>query len=296
MNSHTKGIFYIIVSAVIFGMMPIAAKIIYINGSNPLTLTFHRFIFSIPCLFFMCSLSKIKIRFPSRIYFVELVTLALGYTITPLLLFISYSYIASGLATTVHFVYPVLVLLGCALFFHERINKVQVLCCILCLCGISSFYTPGNVANITGIVIAFASGITYAFYIIFLAKSGMRGVSSALLGLYLAIIASIILLVVNLVLGTLTFELTATGWILSILFGVGTSGFATVLFQMGVSEIGPQNGSLLSTFEPLTSVFAGVLLLGETLSFTAIIGVIYILVAIILLTISDTRAVKKFLR
>lgn len=274
-------------------MMPIVAKIIYNNGSNPLTLTFHRFIFSIPCLYIMCGFSKIKIRLPSRIYFAELTTLALSYTITPLLLFISYSYIASGLATTVHFIYPVLVLLGCALFFREKINRMQSLCCILCLCGIGAFYTPGNVANLAGIFIAFASGITYAFYIIFLAKSGMNGLSSTVLGLYLAIIASIILLFVNLLLGTLTFELTTTGWLLSILFGIVTSGFATVLFQMGVSEIGPQNGSLLSTFEPLTSVFAGVLLLGETLNISAIVGIVCILTAIILLTISDARIAKN---
>jgi len=291
MKSHKKGIFYIIISAVIFGMMPIVAKIIYSNGSNPLTLTFHRFIFSIPGLFLMCHFSKIKVVIPSRIYLTELAMLALGYTITPLLLFISYSYIASGLATTVHFVYPVLVLLGCAIFFHEKINKLQFFCCILCLCGIGAFYTPGNAANITGIVIAFASGITYAFYIIFLAKSGINGVSSTLLGLYLAIIASVILLFVNLILGTLTFELTLTGWSLSILFGVVTSGFATVLFQMGVSEVGPQKGSLLSTFEPLTSAFAGMFLLGETLGVSAIVGVMCILVAIVLLTVYDKRVI-----
>ena len=274
-------------SAVIFGIMPIAAKIIYSNGSNPLTLTFHRFLFSIPCLFLMCNFSKTKIIFPSRVYFMELITLALGYTITPLLLFISYSYIASGLATTVHFVYPVLVLLGCTIFFREKINKIQFFCCVLCLSGICAFSTPGNEANITGIVIAFASGLTYAFYIIVLAKSGMNGISSTILGLYLAIIAAVILLLVNLILGTLTFALTPNGWILSILFGVGTSGFATVLFQMGVSDIGPQNGALLSTFEPLTSIFAGVLLLGETISFSTVVGVICILTAIILLTAHD---------
>lgn len=282
-----------ILSAVIFGCMPIAAKIIYANGSNPLTLTFHRFLFGLPVLFLLCRRTPQGIPLPDRKQALRLGILALGYVGTPPLLFSSYRYISSGLATSVHFVYPVLVLLGCALFFRERIGAVKGLCCLLCMAGILCFCDMGDTGSLVGLLIAFASGVTYAFYILYLSRGGLGDLSPLQLGFYLSVYGSVALLALNLALGTLCWNLTPLGWVCSILFSLATSGVATVLFQMGVQQVGPQNASLLSTFEPLTSVVVGMAVFGERLSLRSAAGIGCILAAVVLLSAYEKRCATR---
>ncbi|MFX6409696.1 EamA family transporter, partial [Acinetobacter baumannii] len=69
----------------------------------------------------------------------DLAICAIGFSATPILLLSSYHYLPSGLATTIHFVYPTLVLAGCVLFRHEKLTLRKVVCCILCTVGVISF-------------------------------------------------------------------------------------------------------------------------------------------------------------
>lgn len=199
----------------------------------------------------------------------------------------SYNYISSGTATTIHFIYPVLVLWGCALLYKEKINFIKGLSCLLCLIGLITFYTPGDDSATFGFVLSFLSGITYAFYIISFAKSNLEGMDPFTISFYLSLIGSVELFLISIVTNSLTFDLTISAWILSILLAIFTSAIGTILFQKGTILIGPQKSSLLSTFEPLTSVIVGVIVFKETLGIASIVGIILILISVVLLGIYD---------
>ncbi|MBC8587537.1 DMT family transporter [Paratissierella segnis] len=282
-----QGYIYTILSAIIFGLMPLGAKLIYNNGSNSITLVFHRFLFSAPFLYFLAkSKSKESLRI-SRDKFKKIFFLSIGYISTPVLLLSSYNYISSGTATTIHFIYPVLVLLGCAIFYKEKINFAKGLSCLLCMIGLLTFYTPGDDSAFLGFVLSFMSGITYAFYIIRFAKSNLEGMDPFTISFYLSLIGSVELLLISIVTNTLTFDLTPIAWVLTILLAVFTSAIGTILFQKGTILIGPQKSSLLSTFEPLTSVIVGVFVFKETLGASSVVGIILILISVVLLSIYD---------
>lgn len=283
-----KGIIYIIVSAVVFGLMPIGAKVIYANGGNSFFLTLMRFSLSLIPLYILdrmdCRRWEVRWWTPLTRRQVGLMVLtSAGFTATPLFLFWSYNYISSGLSTTLHFVYPVLVLVGCALFFREKINRVEVICCILCSIGVLAFYTPGEGGNVFGVCIALLSGITYALYIIVLAKSGLqKQLRPYQLLLGIQTIGAVALLTVNLATGSLPVHMTLTGWLLLIVFVVGTT-VATMFFQLGTSLCGPQHASLLSTFEPLTSVVAGIVLLNEEMTLRSAVGILCVIASVLLI-------------
>lgn len=282
------GIVCVIVSAIIFGLMPLGAKYVYANGSNSITLTFHRVLFSTPVLFIF---AKRKSKDPIKISISQLkdiFILSIGYISTPLLLLASYNYISTGTATTVHFIYPVLVLIGCAILFNEKINLVRGICTILCMLGLVTFYTPGDTVTGVGLAISFLSGITYAFYVIYIAKSKLKGLNTYLVAFYLSLIGSLEVLILALFTNTLTFDLSPGAWLVSIVFALATSGLATILFQTGTKIVGPQRSSLLSTFEPLTSVLVGVLIFGEKLTLVSAIGMVLILTSVVLLGIFDS--------
>ncbi|WP_242954332.1 EamA family transporter [Clostridium oryzae] len=102
MNNY-KGIVYALLSSTAFGIMPILARVAYVNGSNPTTVLVFRFIISALRLLFYLKCIKINIRLGKEQILLLLIN-TVGYTITTLALFMSYNYLGAGLATTLHYI------------------------------------------------------------------------------------------------------------------------------------------------------------------------------------------------
>lgn len=268
--------------------MPLAAKIIYQEGCNAISLVLYRYLFALPVLFLLARCNKNITMHISKAEFKKMVLLAsIGAAFTPVLLFSSYNYISSGAATTIHFIYPIFVLISCALFFKERITAVKAVCVLLCTVGIALFYTPGQQGNLIGIILAFTSGITYSFYIIYLDKSMLKTMNPFKLSFYVAVICSVLLSVYVALARTLTICLTPKAWILTLLFSLSLTVGAVILFQLGVGMIGSQRASVLSTFEPITSIIIGVIVFHEAFNVKIAVGVVLILTSVVLLTLFD---------
>jgi drug/metabolite transporter (DMT)-like permease len=288
LNQRTKGQYLVILSAVVFGFTPLIAKTIYANGGKPVGLTFLRLFGGMPCLLLMHSIVSGTPLTLRKKELMKIGLCSLGYALTPVFLLSSYNYISSGMATTIHFVYPALVLLGCMIVFNEKVTRVEGLCCVLCMSGIFCFFTPGSAGNLAGVVIAFTSGITYAYYIIYLSRSGLQSMPPYKLGFYFSALGSIEVFLVLLFKGEFSFSLTPIGWGLSLLYAM-LSVLATITFQIGAKYIGPQKASLLSTFEPLTSICIGVSIFHEQMALRSIFGIVCILSAVMLLTLGNRK-------
>ena len=107
-------------------------------------------------------------------------------------------------------------------------------------------------------ILAFSSGITYAFYVLYYTKSDLTALDPYKLSIYLSAFGSALLLAAALATGQMVIRLPLKAWGMIIGFAFMVSFLATVFFQIGAKKIGPEKASLLSTFEPLTSVLAGV--------------------------------------
>lgn len=278
-----KGIAYVAISAFLFGCMPLLAKNIYLLGGNAVTLVFHRFSLALPILFILirkdfCAITKEE--------FIKVTILSFGLAGTPVLLYISYNYIASGTATAIHFMYPILVVLAYVIFFRQKISMVKVICIVLSTTGILLFYTNDK-SNVIGILIAFASAISFTFYIIYLDRSGLKTMPSLKLTFYLSAVSSVELFLFSSVTKTLTFNIKPLGWILTFVLVIFISIIATVLFQIGVKIIGPQRTAILSTLEPITSIVIGVIAFNEAFNIKIGMGMFFIILSVVLLTIFD---------
>lgn len=276
-----KGICYITTAAIIFGMMPICAKAIYASGGNSWFLSFLRFALALPLLIFADIVQKGKPERNQRPHhpglFKRVLLLSVELTATPLLLFWSYRYISSALATTLHFIYPLLVLILCTVLFRERVSKLYIACCLLCIIGVGLFYSPNDTSNLFGMALAILSGVTYGAYIICLAKSGLQDeLREYQLLLYLQGFGSLILLAINITFDTAVWQMPPKTWLLCCLFSFSVTA-ATFLFQKGTKLCGPQYAAFLSVLEPATSTIAGVLLLHEALTIRTVIGILCIL-------------------
>ncbi len=284
-----KGYAFVIISALIFGLMPLMAKFIYREGITPQSLVFLRAGLATPFLFLLTGLTRGKLKLPLRaIPSVSLIAV-MGCALTPLLLFSSYNYMPSGAATVLHFIYPAAVVLGELLFLKKKLSKGQLISIILCVAGIAMFYNPENKLDFTGSVIAILSGITYAAYIILLSGFKYKEISGFAFSFWVSVISAVVMFTVCIVTQTLTFPTSIGGWLLTILFAVSLNVGAVVLFQRGTFIIGGSRAAVLSTFEPVTSVLAGIIFFSESASILTVIGTVLVLSASFLIATTDMQ-------
>lgn len=282
MNKRITGIAATISSAVFFGLVPLFVKTISAGGGNSVSCAFYRFFLSLLPLYIIIRFKKIpmKISLPQLAKIILITTF--GYGGTAVLLFSSYNFIPSGMATTIHFTYPVFTIIGCIIFCRAKIKPLKLFCAALSMTGILLFYDGDMGVNMTGMGLAFLSGITYAFYIIYLRESGLQSMPTVKLIFYMNAVASAMILIMSLATGEFTTELTMQAWIAAVLFAVLASLIGVFGFQLGVKYIGPENSAILSTFEPITSLVIGALLYNEIFSVRGVLGCVCILISTII--------------
>ena len=282
-----KGYTFVIISAIIFGCMPLGAKYIYAEGVNSLSLVFLRNCLALPVLALLSGKQEGSLHI-KKADLLKISSLAvMGGCATPILLYSSYHYLASGTATIFHFIYPVLVVLGSILFLREKGSKPVFLCVILCTVGIILFYNPDSGIHPGGSLLAIASGATYAAYTMLLSIFKNDKISGFKLSFYMSAVGSVILFIFCIVSGQLTLPVTFTGWLISIVFSLMLSVGAVVLFQQGTRYIGGQRAAILSTLEPITSVLVGVLVFQEIITARTVLGTVLVIIASIMIAVFD---------
>ena len=288
-----KGYLYAVLSAVIFGCMPLMAKYIYADGVTPMTLVFLRNLLALPSLAIIAWKQYGSLSVPAKALPSMSIISLIGCCVTPILLFSSYQFIASGTATVFHFIYPSIVVIAGILFLRKRAQLGNILSVIICAVGVALFYTPGQPLDLKGSVLALASGFTFATYVILLSCFKYSKVSGFLFSFHVAAMASVFTLITCLVSGNLALPTTAGCWALCFFFAMLVTTGAVVLFQQAAFIIGGERSSILSTLEPTTSVIVGILVFHEPVGLRTILGSALVIIASLLIAVFDIKAAKR---
>lgn len=202
--------------------------------------------------------------------------------------YFSYNYIDSGISTAIHYIYPALVIFGCAIVFRTRLIPKQIVCAVVGLMGIIVFYLPGRsgAVSVFGIMLALASGVVYSLYVVFASHPALRNFDTFRLVYCITLVCGTIEAIIVLVIGRLAIPHSFAMWVLFILFAVVTHMLCFFMFQSGIQLIGPQRTSILSMLEPMTSVIAGWIVLKEACTWYSILGCIMILGSILVLSLT----------
>lgn len=296
-----KGILLTMLSAVTFGFAFTLGPMTYgEGGSNPTTLTFLRNFLSLPILVFILLFKGISLKVSKK----EMISLAIlggiGNAVTTLMLFISFSLIDVGIATTIHFIYPVFVTLGCVLFYKEKLGLQKIIALMIATSGIACFFFGMDMKSglaggvFLGLVLAVASGMTYAFYIIYMDKSGLKNQPVFKITFYVALMSSIAMGIYGTVTGELALNsLTTKSWWISLAFSLLCTVVALSLLQIGIKHVGASTAAILTTFEPITSIVCGVLLLGESVTFVKIMACALIMIGVVTLSLSKQKKTQE---
>ncbi|MDL2253656.1 DMT family transporter [Ruminococcaceae bacterium OttesenSCG-928-I18] len=274
-------------SSVLYGCMPLLIKIAYENGGNPISTAFYRFFLALPLVFLLMRRQvgrRWLLRGPTLR---KTILLSVAFGLTPFMMLIAYSYITTGMATSIMYIYPVFVLLGSILIYKEKALPIRIFCAGLCILGVFLCYASDFQGNAIGVSLAVASGVAYAFYVVYLGKSGLAEVPSFQLVFHVLLFSSIGLFFVALFSGELTIGMNATGWVATICFSLIASACAGLLFQIGITRIGPQRAAILSALDPVTCVLISVFVLNEAFTVTIFFGIACILISSTVLAFLD---------
>ncbi len=287
--NKTKGILSVVLAAFIYGFTPILGKLSYLEGSNTLSLTFYRSFFSLPLLLVILKYKKI----PLTITKTELGKLSilgiLGPALTAITLYGSYNYISVGMASTIHYVYPVLVTITCILIFKEKICKEKVIALIFSTMGVLMFFEGDFTGSVIGVIIALLSGVVYGAFILFMDKSKINVMYPFKITFYTSLIAAIFLFIYGTITNQLVFKMTLLGWIYTGLVSFFASILANTLMPIAVKNVGATATSILGMFEPITSVILGIIFLRESFTLKSVIGCSLILIGVLIITIAKDK-------
>ena len=121
MNVKAKGYVLGVIAAATYGMNPLFALPLYEAGMNPDSVLFFRYLFAIPVLGMMIKLRGRDFKLKRKEIF-PLIIMGLLVALSSLTLFQSYNYMAAGIASTLLFVYPIMVALIMAFLFKEKLT------------------------------------------------------------------------------------------------------------------------------------------------------------------------------
>ncbi len=282
------GYLYAIISAAIFGSMPLFTKLIKNFGFDTFSITFFRVSLSLPLIFLLLKISK-KDKFTiTLVQFKDLLWVSFYYICTILLLFNSYNYISSGAATSLHFTYPIIIFVLSIYLFKYVPSNVDKFCVAATILGVILLADFKNMNNSMGVFLALLSGLTYSMYSIMLSKNSIKNISNINILFFVNLFATIILLIISFFANVkIDFYFDMNIFILLTIYSIILTLGGASLYQKSISLIGAKNTSMLSTLEPIVSIILGYFILREQLGFNQIIAVLCIVVANFLLIKSN---------
>ena len=296
MNSRLKGVLCGVGAAVSYGMNPLGALPLYADGINTTTVLFYRYGLAVILLGLFMAVERKSFSITLK-EFAILVPLGVLFALSSLTLFASFHFMDAGVASTLLFVYPVMVAIIMAIFFKERITFVTVLSILLSLSGIALLYRGGDggVLDTTGVLLVMLSSLTYALYIVIVNKSSLR-MSSLKLTFYVLLVG--VLLITSCSFfgdGEARIQILTTPsmWLHASILAVFPTIVSLLLMVVAVHEIGSTPTAVIGALEPLTAVMLGVTLFGEELTLRLSIGITLILSAVILIILGNSISLNR---
>lgn len=284
MNAKAKGYLLGAVAAATYGMNPLFALPLYEEGMDTDSVLFFRYLFAIPLLGVMLKARGRNFRLQRR-EIVPLLLLGLLVALSSLALFLSYNYMDAGIASTLLFVYPIFVALIMAVGFSERLSPQTALCVLLALCGIGLLFkgSDGATLNLRGTLLVMVSALAYAVYIVGVNRPALKSVATLKVTFYV-LLFGLSLFLVRLDFGSAV-TLPGKWYLWGNLFALALfpTAISFLCTTRAIQYIGSTPTAILGALEPVTAVFFGVTIFGESLTPRIGCGILVIILAVSLI-------------
>ncbi|MBQ7560834.1 MAG: EamA family transporter [Synergistaceae bacterium] len=277
MQSKNKYLIMLLASIIIFGSVGVLRRQIDLSSA---LIAFCRGI--IGASFILCIIRG-RIQRVGLKTFLQLVISGAFLGINWLFLFESYNFTSVPVATLFCYTSPAMIIILSAIFLNEGFTGKKFICLALSLTGmilISGVLDSGGIASndVRGILCALVSALLYSLVVIMNKSiSGVDVYTKTITQLIFSAVALLPYLI-------LTGEFFSGEWsvkavIFLIIISLINTGIAYILYFASLEKLKAHTVALLSYLDPLTALILSSLILGESLTFTGLIGAALILVS-----------------
>lgn len=284
-----KGFLLAAIAAATYGTNPAFALPLYGSGMNPNSVLLFRYALGLPLLALMAYVRGRSLRIDRR-QVVPVAVLGVLMALSSLTLFESYNFMNAGVASTLLFLYPIMVALIMIVGFKEKFRATTAICLVLMTGGLALLMNPGDgfSVNLRGFVCVMLSAITYAVFLVMTNVSRrVRGIPTLTLMFYELMFGSLLFLALIPCGFELTMPAAAGQWVNLFALAILPTVVSLSCTTMAIQLIGPTPTAIFGALEPVTAVILSITLLNQPMSVAELTGGCLIVVATSLVVVSD---------
>lgn len=289
-TSEIKGYVFAALAAAAYGTNPAFAIPLYEDGMNPNSVLLLRYVLGLPILALVLKSRGFSFRI-DKFSLGQSAILGILMAFSSLSLFDSYQYMNSGIASTLLFVYPIMVAVIMIFFFHEKLNYSIFVCLIIMAAGLIFLMKSNQDASLSylGCLLVFISALTYALYIVLVnISSNIKKIPTTKLLFYVLLWGSCVFAIIIHFGNPFTLPVKPLNWINIFALAIIPTILSLSLTTMAIQIIGSTPTAILGALEPVTAVILSVFFLHQGLTANEIIGGILIIIATVIVISSQT--------
>ena len=281
-----------IITGIAYGLNPLFAMPLMKEGASTESILLFRYSIAVILLGAFLLLKRETFKINMRQAFV-LLSLGLLFTASSILLFESYKYIASGLATTLSFLFPVFVAI--IMVFLKVVPSIPVWLAIAATFAGVVIMSAGDgtqTVSALGVFLASASAFAYALFIVVINRSkSISTISDSLLTFYALLVGAVVFSVMSLTSDSelLTGLDSTMAWVNLVGLAVIPTIVSMATLAVSTRNIGATKTSVLGVFEPITAILVGTLVFGEALTSNIVIGISISVIAVLFMIVVTKR-------
>ncbi len=281
-----NGVFYASISSASFGFSPLFTLGLLAAGLTGFDVLSYRWLIAGIVLMIYAFCKKKTLRLNSFDEAWKVILLSLLRSITSVTLLIGYANISSGIASTINFMYPVIVTICMMLFFGEKRSAIDFVAIAASIFGVyllasgDSIVVEGGNTRL-GLICSLISAFSFAAYYIVMKRVRADKIEVVKFTTWIMMLSALYFIVCAVVFeGKLTMLPDFKSWLYILGLGLWATMVSNITGVKAIRRIGPTHTSILGALQPVTAVILGVLFLGEHLYLRSCIGMTLILVAV----------------
>lgn len=286
-----NGIFYAAISSMSFGFSPLFSLALIAAGLSDFDILSYRWLIAGLVLMIYAFCKKKSLRLNSFDEAWKIILLSVLRALTSVTLLIGYVNISSGIASTINFMYPVIVTLCMVIFFREKRSLIDYFAIAASIFGVyllasgDSIMVEGGNTRL-GLACSLISAFSFAAYYIVMKQVKADKIEVVKFTTWIMMLSAVYFIIGAFVCdGKLTVVTDAGSWIKILGLGLWSTMVSNITGVKGNRRIGPTMTSILGALQPLTAVILGVLFLNEHLYMRSLIGCTIILVAVTIIVL-----------
>lgn len=290
-----KGLFYASLSSASFGFSPLFSLALIAAGLTNFDVLSYRWLVAAIVLVVYAICKKKTLRLTSFDETWKVLLLSFLRALTSITLLIGYANIASGIASTINFMYPVIVALCMMIFYGEDRSWVNVVAIFLSIFGVYMMASGDGLVveggnTVLGLTCSLVSAFSFAAYYIIMKKTKADKIESVKFTTWIMMLSALYFIVGGLCVdGKITIVTDGKAWLNILGLGLWATMVSNFTGVKAIRRIGPTLTSILGALQPLTAVVLGAAFLDEHLGISSITGIAMILVAVIMIVLHQKK-------